>query len=33
VSRLRRKLEQAMPELMLIHTHFGIGYRFSAEAP
>ena len=32
VSRLRSKLEQAMPELVLIHTHFGIGYRFSAEA-
>jgi DNA-binding response OmpR family regulator len=32
VSRLRAKLEQAMPELVLIHTHFGIGYRFSAEA-
>ena len=31
VSRLRAKLEQAMPELVLIHTHFGIGYRFSAE--
>ena len=33
VSRLRQKLEQAMPELVLIHTHFGIGYRVSAEAP
>jgi DNA-binding response OmpR family regulator len=32
VSRLRQKLERAMPELVLIHTHFGIGYRFSAEA-
>jgi DNA-binding response OmpR family regulator len=32
VSRLRQKLERAMPDLVLIHTHFGIGYRFSAEA-
>jgi DNA-binding response OmpR family regulator len=32
VSRLRQKLERAMPELVLIHTHFGVGYRFSAEA-
>jgi DNA-binding response OmpR family regulator len=31
VSRLRAKLGEALPELVLIHTHSGIGYRFSAE--
>jgi DNA-binding response OmpR family regulator len=31
VSRLRAKLGQAMPELRLIHTHTGIGYRFSPD--
>ncbi len=31
VSRLRSKLGEALPELALIHTHFGIGYRFSAD--
>lgn len=30
VSRLRSKLESAMPGERFIHTHFGIGYRFSA---
>jgi len=32
VSRLRAKLGSAMPELKLIHTHNGIGYRFSSDA-
>ena len=31
VSRLRSKLRDALPELRLIHTHTGIGYRFSPE--
>lgn len=31
VSRLRSKLGEALPELVLIHTHTGIGYRFSAD--
>jgi len=31
VSRLRAKLEAALPELRLIHTHTGLGYRFSPE--
>jgi DNA-binding response OmpR family regulator len=31
VSRLRAKLGQALPELRLIHTHTGIGYRFSPD--
>lgn len=30
VSRLRAKLSSALPGLPLIHTHTGIGYRFSA---
>jgi DNA-binding response OmpR family regulator len=29
VSRLRSKLASAAPECRFIHTHFGIGYRFS----
>jgi DNA-binding response OmpR family regulator len=29
VSRLRTKLAEAMPGQELIHTHNGIGYRFS----
>jgi two-component system alkaline phosphatase synthesis response regulator PhoP len=28
VSRLRSKLQRAMPEHPFIHTHFGVGYRF-----
>jgi DNA-binding response OmpR family regulator len=32
VSRLRAKLGQAIPELRLIHTHTGIGYRFSPDS-
>ncbi len=32
VSRLRSKLGEALPGCQLIHTHNGIGYRFSPEA-
>ncbi len=32
VRKLRQKLEQASPSWRYIHTHFGIGYRFHAEA-
>src|SRR3954454_3234593 len=32
VRKLRAKLEKASPTWRYIHTHFGIGYRFSAEA-
>jgi DNA-binding response OmpR family regulator len=31
VSRLRSKLGEALPEQPLIHTHNGIGYRFSPD--
>jgi len=31
ISRLRAKLGEALPELQLIHTHNGIGYRFSPD--
>ena len=31
VSRLRSKLREALPGSRLIHTHNGIGYRFSPE--
>jgi DNA-binding response OmpR family regulator len=31
VRKLRSKLERASPGWRYIHTHFGIGYRFSAE--
>jgi DNA-binding response OmpR family regulator len=31
VSRLRAKLGKALPELVLIHTHTGIGYRVSPD--
>src|SRR5215208_2729373 len=31
VRKLRQKLEKASPGWRYIHTHFGIGYRFSAE--
>jgi DNA-binding response OmpR family regulator len=31
VRKLRHKLAQAAPEWAFIHTHFGIGYRFSPE--
>jgi DNA-binding response OmpR family regulator len=30
ISRLRAKLEDVLPGVVYIHTHFGIGYRFSA---
>lgn len=32
VSRLRAKLAAVVPEKPFIHTHFGIGYRFSPGA-
>jgi DNA-binding response OmpR family regulator len=31
VRKLRVKLEDALPEWRFIHTHFGFGYRLSAE--
>jgi DNA-binding response OmpR family regulator len=31
VRKLRVKLEQSMPSWRFIHTHFGFGYRLSAE--
>jgi DNA-binding response OmpR family regulator len=31
VSRLRAKLGEAIPDTKLIHTHNGIGYRFSPD--
>jgi DNA-binding response OmpR family regulator len=31
VRKLRVKLERALPEWRFIHTHFGYGYRLSAE--
>lgn len=31
VRKVRGKLERCAPEWRYIHTHFGIGYRFSAE--
>lgn len=31
VGRLRAKLERALPGRRFIHTHVGIGYRFSAD--
>jgi DNA-binding response OmpR family regulator len=31
VRKLRAKLEQALPDVAYIHTHFGFGYRFAAE--
>ena len=31
ISRLRMKLAEAMPGRELIHTHSGLGYRFSPE--
>jgi DNA-binding response OmpR family regulator len=32
IGRLRRKLDRALPGRRFIHTHNGIGYRFSPEA-
>jgi DNA-binding response OmpR family regulator len=31
VRKVRRKLEAAAPTWIYIHTHFGVGYRFSPE--
>jgi DNA-binding response OmpR family regulator len=31
ISRLRNKLAVAVPGTSFIHTHFGVGYRFSPE--
>lgn len=31
VHKLRAKLERAVPEWRFIHTHVGLGYRFSSE--
>ena len=31
ICRVRSKLETTAPEWRYIHTHFGIGYRFSPE--
>jgi DNA-binding response OmpR family regulator len=31
ISRLRAKLGEALPDAVLIHTHNGIGYRFSPD--
>jgi DNA-binding response OmpR family regulator len=31
ISRLRSKLDQVLPGQILIHTHSGIGYRFSPD--
>jgi DNA-binding response OmpR family regulator len=31
VRKLRRKLDSAAPGWTYIHTHFGVGYRFSPE--
>jgi DNA-binding response OmpR family regulator len=31
VRKVRRKLQEAVPKWSYIHTHFGIGYRFSPE--
>lgn len=33
IRKLRTKLEKRSPDYTYIHTHFGVGYRFSAEAP
>lgn len=32
VSKLRGKLERAIPDIQFIHTHFGFGYRFEPQA-
>jgi DNA-binding response OmpR family regulator len=31
VGKLRQKLHEALPGRAFIHTHFGFGYRFTAE--
>ena len=33
VRKLRNKLEAISPGWTYVHTHFGVGYRFAAEAP
>jgi DNA-binding response OmpR family regulator len=33
VRKLRVKLEQALPGWLFIHTHFGFGYRLTADPP
>ena len=33
VRKLRQKIEKSSPGWDYIHTHFGVGYRFSAEPP
>jgi DNA-binding response OmpR family regulator len=33
VRKLRHKLETIAPGWTYVHTHFGVGYRFAAEAP
>lgn len=33
IRKLRHKLEKKSPGFNYIHTHFGVGYRFAAEAP
>jgi DNA-binding response OmpR family regulator len=32
VRKLRQKLERISPDWRYVHTHFGVGYRFAAEA-
>jgi DNA-binding winged helix-turn-helix (wHTH) protein len=32
VRKVRQKLESASPGWRYVHTHFGVGYRFAAEA-
>ena len=32
VRKLRAKLERVSPDWRYVHTHFGVGYRFAAEA-
>jgi DNA-binding response OmpR family regulator len=31
IRKVRQKLEQASPDWVYLHTHFGVGYRFEAE--
>jgi DNA-binding response OmpR family regulator len=33
VRKVRRKLAESAPMWVYIHTHFGVGYRFSPERP
>jgi DNA-binding response OmpR family regulator len=33
VAKLRQKLDDALPHVRFIHTHFGFGYRLEQEAP